>query len=173
MHVPFFEYWTGDDNSLGATVIEGTVNGLVPGTYAVRALARVRIKNNGGDEAKGIVFTANGSEPVDIANGRTCGDGDQFRWTLVMVNGVKVADDGVLKVAFNVLEDNNISWLSFKDVKYMYATTPIVGADEVTAIDEVNAKPAAPKTIFSVAGQQMKNLQKGLNIVDGKKVYVK
>ena len=55
----------------------------------------------------------------------------------------------------------------------MYATTPIVGADEVTAIDEVNAKPAAPKTIFSVAGQQMKNLQKGLNIVDGKKVYVK
>ena len=90
-----------------------------------------------------------------------------------MVNGVKVADDGVLKVAFNVLEDNNISWLSFKDVNYMYATTPIVGADEVTAIDEVNAKPAAPKTIFSVAGQQMKNLQKGLNIVDGKKVYVK
>ena len=173
MHVPFFEYWTGDDNSLGATVIEGTVKGLVPGTYAVRALARVRIKNNGGDEAKGIVFTANGSEPVDIANGRTCGDGDQFRWTLVMVNGVKVADDGVLKVAFNVLEDNNISWLSFKDVNYMYATTPIVGADEVTAIDEVNAKPAAPKTIFSVAGQQMKNLQKGLNIVDGKKVYVK
>ena len=41
-----------------------------------------------------------------------------------------------------------------------------------TTIGSVSEK-AAQKGIFNVAGQQMKALQKGLNIVDGKKIYVK
>ena len=172
MHVPFFEYWTGDDNSLGATTIEGTVTGVKPGIYAVSAVVRVRIKNGGGDTATGITFSANGSDPIDVANGRTCGDGEQFRWTFAMVNGVTVGDDGIIKVQFNVAADNNISWLSYKNVKYMMGMTPIV-TEPATAINEVNANPAAPKAIFNAAGQQMKSLQKGLNIVNGKKVYVK
>ena len=172
MHVPFFEYWTGDDNSLGSAFIEGTITDLLPGTYAVSALVRVRIKNNGGDTANGITFSANNVEPVDVSNGRTCGDGDQFRWTFALLNGITVGDDGVLKVTFNVADNNNISWLSFKNVKYMKAATPIV-TEPATAINEVNATPAAAKTIFNAAGQQLKSLQKGLNIVNGKKVYVK
>ena len=44
--------------------------------------------------------------------------------------------------------------------------------DIPTAISFANTKKAA-NVIFNVAGQQMKNLQKGLNIVGGKKVYVK
>jgi hypothetical protein len=44
--------------------------------------------------------------------------------------------------------------------------------DIATAISEVGNKATA-KTIFNVAGQQMNGLQKGLNIVDGKKVYIK
>ena len=173
MHVPFFEYWTGDDNSLGEATLEGTVTGVKPGNYAVSAVVRVRIKNGGGDSAYGISFSANGSEPVDVCNGQTCGDGDQFRWKLVLANGVTVGDDGILKVAFNIAADNNISWLSFKDVNYLKGMTPIIVTQEATAINEVNAKPAAARTIFNAAGQQMKSLQKGLNIVDGKKVYVK
>ena len=169
MHVPFFEYWTGDDNSLGSAFIEGTITDLLPGTYAVSALVRVRIKNNGGDTANGITFSANNVEPVDVSNGRTCGDGDQFRWTFALLNGITVGDDGVLKVTFNVADNNNISWLSFKNVKYMKAATPIV-TEPATAINEVNATPAAAKTIFNAAGQQLKSLQKGLNIVNGKKV---
>jgi len=42
-----------------------------------------------------------------------------------------------------------------------------------TAIKAIAEKSAASKAIFNVAGQQVKSLQKGLNIVDGKKVYVK
>ena len=47
--------------------------------------------------------------------------------------------------------------------------------DEETATPISTVKPAkAPvKAIFNLAGQQIKSLQKGLNIVDGKKVYVK
>ena len=41
-----------------------------------------------------------------------------------------------------------------------------------TAINSTKVQTAA-KTIYNVAGQQIKTLQKGLNIVEGKKVYVK
>lgn len=172
IHVPFYEYWTGDDKSLGKATLEGTVTGLTPGNYAVTAPVRVRIKDNGGDSAYGITFSANGSEPVDVCNGRTCGDGEQFRWTIALVNNVIVGADGILKVAFNIAEDNNISWLSYKDVKYLRAMTPIVVTQEATAISEVEATSAA-KTIFNAAGQRINTLQKGLNIVNGKKVLVK
>ena len=173
MHVPFFEYWTGDDNSLGEATLEGTVTGLKAGTYAVSAVVRVRIKNGGGEDAYGITFSANGSDPVNVCNGRTCGDGDQFRWTFAMVNGVTVGDDGILKVAFNVAADNNISWLSYKNVTYMKGMTPIIIGQEATAITEVKDNPTAAKAIFNAAGQKVNSLQKGFNIVDGKKVYVK
>ena len=44
--------------------------------------------------------------------------------------------------------------------------------DVPTAISEVKAQKIA-KTIYNVAGQQIQSLQKGLNIVNGQKVYVK
>jgi len=47
-----------------------------------------------------------------------------------------------------------------------------LGDNPATAVSSVEKK-APVKTIFNVAGQQMNGLQKGLNIVDGKKVYVK
>ena len=47
------------------------------------------------------------------------------------------------------------------------------GDEEVaTAINSAKVAKTA-KAIYNVAGQQMKNLQKGLNIVEGKKIYVK
>jgi hypothetical protein len=173
LHVPFFEYWTGDGNSLGAATLEGTVTDLEAGSYAVQAAVRVRIKDGGGDSAYGITLSANGSEPIDVTNGRTCGDGEQFRWNIYFANA-SVGADGILKIDFNVAADNNISWLSFKNVKYIkqQGMTPIIVTEPATAINEVNAKSAA-RTIFNAAGQQMKSLQRGLNIVDGKKVYVK
>ena len=45
------------------------------------------------------------------------------------------------------------------------------GEEVPTAIS--TAKAAKAQTIFNVAGQQVKSLQKGLNIVNGEKVYVK
>ncbi len=42
-----------------------------------------------------------------------------------------------------------------------------------TAINEINANGDAAKGIYNIAGQRLNTLQKGLNIVDGKKVYVK
>ena len=42
-----------------------------------------------------------------------------------------------------------------------------------TSISTVKSVKPASKSIFNAAGQQMKSLQKGLNIVNGQKVYVK
>ena len=54
-----------------------------------------------------------------------------------------------------------------------YFTDIIVAVDELpTAISTFKAEKAS-KAIYNVAGQQIKALQKGLNIVNGEKVYVK
>ena len=71
-----------------------------------------------------------------------------------------------MKVKFNVAEGNNISWLSFQNVKYTLLE------EIATAISEVGNK-AADKSVFNVAGQKLSAPAKGLNIIDGKKVYVK
>lgn len=125
MHVPFFEYWTGDANSLGANNLVATVTDLSAGTYEVEALVRVRIKNDNTEDAYGITLNVNDGEAVDVAAGETCDDGAQFRYGTFTAVG-EVGEDGVLTITFNVAEDNNISWLSFKNVKYAPAPAPTI-----------------------------------------------
>ena len=52
------------------------------------------------------------------------------------------------------------------------AVDMVLGKGTATSITEAKAQKVA-KAIFNVAGQQIKSLQKGLNIVDGKKIFVK
>ncbi len=42
-----------------------------------------------------------------------------------------------------------------------------------TAISEINSSDNSPKAIYNIAGQRMNSLQRGLNIVNGKKVLIK
>ncbi len=72
------------------------------------------------------------------------------------------------------VEDGNLTIAESKDE---YCVWQFLTEEEfdalATSISSV-AKTAAPvKGIFNVAGQQLKNLQKGLNIVNGKKIMVK
>lgn len=163
-HVPFFEYWTGDANSLGTRTLTATMNDLPAGKYDVSAWVRVRAKNEtDAADATGITLQVNEGAPVDVTEGEKVGT-SQFNIGQYTASA-EVGDDGVLKIMFIVAEDNNISWLSFKNVKFEKVGEP-------TKIAGVTEK-AAQKTIFNAAGQQMNSLQKGLNIVDGQKVYMK
>ena len=163
-HVPFFEYWTGDANSLGTRTLTATMNDLPAGKYDVSAWVRVRAKNEtDAADATGITLQVNEGAPVDVTEGEKVGT-SQFNIGQYTASA-EVGDDGVLKIMFIVAEDNNISWLSFKNVKFEKVGEP-------TKIAGVTEK-AAQKTIFNAAGQQMNSLQKGLNIVNGQKVYVK
>jgi len=161
--VPFFEYWVADGNSLGANTLTATMEDLPEGQYSVSVWVRVRAKNGtDATAATGITLQANEGEAVDVTEGNQIGTSQFNIGEYVALGDVT---DGTLKIQINVAADNNISWLSFKNAKFEK-----VG--EATKIAGVTEK-AAQKTIFNVAGQQMNGLQKGLNIVDGKKLYVK
>lgn len=118
--VPFFEYWTNDEKSLGERTLTATMNNLPAGNYIVSAWVRVRAKN-GTDalEANGITLQANDGEPVDVTEGEKVGT-SQFNIGVYGAVGT-VGEDGVLKIKFNVAADNNISWLSFKNVWFELA----------------------------------------------------
>lgn len=120
--VPFFEYWTADANSLAAATKTATVPNLLPnGTYKVSAWVRVRAKNGQADPT-GITLSV-GAEgtPVDVTEGAPAGTAQMF---LAEYTAVGVADaEGNLTISFNVAADNNISWLSFKNVKYTVVPT--------------------------------------------------
>ena len=117
--VPFFEYWTGDANSLGEKTLTGTMTNLPAGKYNVTAQVRVRMKNDGTAPAYGITMQANDGETVDVAAGTQIGE-SQFYMDNFTATG-EVGEDGTLAIKFIVAEDNNISWLSFKNVKYEVA----------------------------------------------------
>lgn len=115
--VPFFEYWTGDENSLPAATKTATITGLVPGgLYQASAWVRVRAKN-GQTDPTGITLSvgANGT-PVDVTEGAPAGTAQM---SLAEYTAVGVADaNGNLTINFTIAAENNISWLSFKNVKY-------------------------------------------------------
>ena len=116
--VPFFEYWTGDDNSLGATTKTATVTGLIPGgVYSLEAWVRTRAKNGvAAAEATGITLNVGAGDTVDVTEGVVVGT-SQFAHAVYTAVGQADAE-GNLTINFNVLAENNVSWLSFKNLKY-------------------------------------------------------
>jgi hypothetical protein len=77
-----------------------------------------------------------------------------------------VYSDGVLKFKFNVLDGNNISWLAFKDVVY-------TRLGDVVGIAGVKSENKLDGTVYNLNGQKVEKAQRGLYIVNGKKVVVK
>lgn len=116
--VPFFEYWTGDDASLGATTKTATVTGLTPGqAYEVEVWVRTRAKNGvAAADATGITLSVGDGEAVDVTEGVVVGT-SQFAHAVYTAVGA-ADENGNLTINFNVLADNNVSWLSFKNLKY-------------------------------------------------------
>ncbi len=159
---PFFEYWVGDAESLAENTITATMTNLQNGVYDVTAWVRVRIKNGAEAPATGIFLQANDSEGVSVVGENVTG---QFYLKEVAVQAV--VESGELKIKFNVAAENNISWLSFKNVKFAYNESATVG------IKNVNNAKNANDTIYNLNGQKVQKAQKGLYIINGKKVVIK
>lgn len=119
--VPFYESWTSDANSLPNSTISGTLTDLPNGLYEVSAWVRVRTKNGAAaTDATGITMDVNGGgegdyAAVDVTEGAQIGESQFQMQTYTAQNLVK---DGNLTLNFNIVDDNNISWLSFKNVHY-------------------------------------------------------
>ena len=114
--VPFFEYWTGDGESLVEKTLTATMNGITAGWYDVTALVRVRVKNGNTDAAYGIKMQANDGDMTNVCTGEQVPN-TQFYLDQFTAKG-EVGEDGVLKIKFIVAGNNNISWLSFQNVKF-------------------------------------------------------
>lgn len=114
--VPFFEYWVSDANNLAAATKTATLTDLPNGLYSVQAWVRVRAKNEtSATDATGITMDVNGGTAVDVTEGTQVGE-TQFQLATYEAEGL--VKDGNLTVNFNIAADNNISWLSFQNVKY-------------------------------------------------------
>ena len=133
--VPFFEYWTGDDNSLGANTLTATIPNLEPGaTYSVSILTRVRLKNSAvsnGETPYGITLQVGEGEAVDVTTGKefNYNDGASMFYVDTFTAVGKADAEGNLVVTYTIAEDNNISWLSYKNAVYTKDTafSPIAG----------------------------------------------
>lgn len=151
--VPFFEYWTGDANSLGEKTLTATMNGLTAGdTYEVTALVRVRMKNGAEAPAFGISLQANEGNAVDVCAGDAV-ENTQFFLKEFTAEGV-VAEDGVLKIKFNIAADNNVSWLSFKNVVFAKKTIEVAHTWNFTKWSEA--------TVANLKAEAAKGMTEGL-----------
>lgn len=133
--VPFFEYWTGDENALGANTLTATIPNLKPGaTYNVSIFTRVRLNNTAvaaGETPRGITLQVGNGEAVDVTTGKEFNfNNGQSMFYIDTFTAVGEADaEGNLVVTYTIAEDNNISWLSYKNAVYTEDTgfTPIAG----------------------------------------------
>ena len=167
--VPFFEYWTGDGDSLGERTLTATMTGLENGEYEVTSWTRVRTKNNTGayTSGEGIFLQVNDGNAVDAAKGDSkyeLGADNNFFVGNVAAKGN--VTDGTLNIKYIVAADNNVSWLSFKNVFYKR-----IG--DVNGINTVNAAAEQNNQMFNLQGQKVEKADKGLYIINGKKVVVK
>ena len=114
---PFYEYWTGDANSLAATTLVSTITGLNPSTtYSFTIRARVRQTNGKTKIAKGITMKVGEGTPVDISAGTIFKTGPFFIGNFSAVGETDA--EGKLVTTITVAENSNISWLSFYNAKY-------------------------------------------------------
>lgn len=115
--VPFYEYFAGDGSKLTENTWTGTLTGLENGLYSVSAWVRVRSMN--GETAvadlTGITMNVNDGTAVDVTEGDQIGE-SRFQMKEYTAEGL--VKDGTLNFNININEENNIHWLSFKNVKF-------------------------------------------------------
>ena len=108
-------------------------------------------------------------------------------WLTGALNGTTDIPDGsymlATKTSTNVQAFYQVSGSDVKcAINKCYLTVPVGGGvkafffdgdDEATAIEELFGGEAQDGTIYNLAGQRISKMQKGINIVNGKKVMVK
>ncbi|UKK54062.1 hypothetical protein [Prevotella sp. E2-28] len=117
--VPFFEYF---GNPLAAKTLTATMTGLEPGYYGVTAWVRVAPADKTAESANGVTLQANDGKAINVCTGDKYESKDDRFFVKEFTAYGAVAEDGTLKIKFNVAEGNNIHWLSFQNVKYEKVT---------------------------------------------------
>ncbi len=85
---------------------------------------------------------------------------------------VEVGEDGTLRIGAKKTTAVTYDWVALDCFRLYYLGTAQPGKDPV-AIENVANKISVSADIYNLAGQRINSLQKGINIVGGKKVFVK
>ena len=114
---PFFEFYVADDKVLGDSTITATIKGLTPNRlHSFTLRSRVRATNDSIKAANAITMTVGEGDPVDISAGDSILD-TRFYAKSYTAEGM-TDENGTLVVTINVAKNSNISWFSFRNVRY-------------------------------------------------------
>lgn len=165
--VPFIEYWTSDAGTLAAKTMTATLTGQEPnGNYQISAWVRVRTSDSATDAPTGITLQLGDGDEVDVCAGDNL-NGSQYYLGTFVAKGMADAE-GNLTIKFIVADGCNANWLAFKD---------LMVSSDATAINSVGAAAANADGIYTLTGVKVGNslngLQRGVYIVNGKKVVKK
>ena len=169
--VPFYEYFAGDGNALGANTWTASLTGLENGLYEVSAWVRVRTQNDETAVADltGISMNVNDGTAVDVTEGDQIGTS---RFQLKEYTAQGLVKDGNLNFNMVIDAENNIHWLSFKNIKYtkvrdlipeemLVAPTAITLMNGETAVTEAIALNAETTTVTLTPAYEPANASEG------------
>jgi hypothetical protein len=140
--VPFFEYWTDDSKTLGEKTWTATIEGLEASkAYDVAAWVRVRYSNGQTVAPYGISLrVGEDGTGVNVCDGEAI-SGSQFYIGKYTATG-STDDSGTLTINFDIAENNNVSWLSFKNV--VYSEAELASEEDLktlkNGVEELNGK---------------------------------
>ncbi len=170
--VPFYENYGADANSLATNTFAGNITGLENGLYKVSVWVRARVKNDVDlADATGITINVNDGEAVNAAAGTQVGES---RFLIGTFEAEGLVKDGKLNFNVNVLDGNNISWLSFKNVKYTKVRdlTPEEMAVAPTAIALYNGETEVTEAVELTATANTVTLTPSYTPADASEGYI-
>ena len=163
MVVPFIQSWVGKPGPLGAGQLFYTLENVPADTYSVTAL--VRIYSESGEAPAGADFFVNDAK-ANIADYGYHFDYNGMKGVYGNFGlSTKVGDDGILKFGVDVTAPT-FNWVAIKNVKIQQGVPT-----GIQTIDTQNDN--RQNVIYNLNGQKVKNAQKGLYIMNGKKVVIK
>ena len=167
----FIEAWRPNGAALSNGNIEQTINAVLPeGYYTLevdaQAINQAAVPEEGVLGVYLMAYNIEDTWTTSVCINTTASAPEHFTLNFYS-DGVNLTTVGLR------VEDTNANWLAADNftLKYIGKTAP-VGIDNIEVennkVDLVNAK-----NIYSITGQRLNKVQKGLNIVDGKKIFIK
>ncbi len=122
MTTPFFEYWTADASTLTSRTLTAHMDNMPAGDYTLTALVRVRVTNNAAVDLTKASLQINDATATTFSSLSRIGE-TQFYYGTVTATAT-TSSEGTVTFKFNIGDGANLSWLSFKNVKYTCAASP-------------------------------------------------
>lgn len=157
--------------------LSGISSGKSTNCYSVISLIRQNTKYSTAKISYGGISAYNGSETkYSFSNNDVSFSMDYSRTIEDGVDGSEAFTAEQMKTAAFAEELNMYSILELDGPiwKHVEGSYPYINSiNEATAIDEIKMNKPQGSAVYSLSGQQLSAPQKGINIIDGKKVMVK